>query len=143
MSTEEKHAREHRRRNLDYVLKIEATTPQHLARKLVCETNYISQLRNGFRPITFNTARLIEDAARLTRLSLDNPETSNAPSVTQVTDSELADLVASDVKDKCKTHGKPTRGEMFDAMVRLCLLDAHARGYSKGRVDYIVEEFLK
>lgn len=143
MSIQEQHAREHRRRNLDYALKIEATTPQYLARKLSCETNYISQLRNGFRPISFETARLIEAAAGLTRLSLDSPANESTSSVTRITDLELAELIASDVKEKCKAHGKPARGELFDAMVRLCVLDARARGYSKGRVHYIVEEFLK
>lgn len=141
MTAEEKRLREVRRKNLEYMLTVEATTPTTLARKMACDASYVSQLRNGHRPITFDVARQLEGAAQQLRMSLDSPI--DATLVSPVTDNDLERVITSVVKDLCKAHNKPTRGDIFDAMVKLCLADARARGYSEGRVQYIVGEFLK
>lgn len=139
MTAQERALREARQRNLDYALKTAATSPQQLARKLKCETNYISQLRNGFRAITFETARQIEEAEGWTRLSLDDPPSS----VTSFSDTDVSEKIPSIVRNLFAAHKRLPRGELYEAAVRLCIVDARERGFSEGRVRFIVEEFLK
>jgi transcriptional regulator with XRE-family HTH domain len=63
--------REIRMRNLDDALRQGTTTPQRLAKALSVNTSYVAQLRIGFRPITDELARKIEEAAGWPPLALD------------------------------------------------------------------------
>lgn len=141
LNPEELQLREYRRRNLDYALRVERTTPQQLAKRLACETNYISQLRQGHRSITFETARKIEQAEGWSRLSLDSPP--QAVPSEPTTEAEIQSAVTGVLREICKAHRKPTRGALFDAMLKLCVADAIARGYNEGRVRFIAGEFFK
>lgn len=142
VSVEEQKVREHRMRNLDYALKTAVTSPHTLAKKLACDTSYVSQLRNGFRPITSDVARQIEAVENWIRFSLDSPAR-QAPNVTPVTDSQIIDLIKTRAQEYCKKAGRIPKGKLFDAAVQFCIVDAQERGFSEGRVKHILEEFLK
>lgn len=139
---EERQLREYRRKNLDYLLNAPGgIDPQTLAKKLKCESNYVSQLRGGHRPITFNKARDIEQAAGVTRLSLDSPP--QPVPKEPLTHDDLRSTVIAVLKDECRLHNKVPRGALFDSMVESCVVDASLRGYNEGRVRHIAGVFLK
>lgn len=129
-------------RNLDYQLKTAETTPQTLAKKLNCDTSYVSQLRNGFRPITFEAARQIEEAEGWGRLTLDDPP-SSVKTVTEFTEADIDKKIQSLARELFHNYKRPAKGDFFDTAVRLCIIDARERGFSEGRVRFIVQEFLK
>lgn len=140
MSTEERVLRENRRKNLVDLLR--ERSADYVAKLIDSNASYISQLKNGFRPVTFETARAIETAMRAPRLSLDSPPGSVA-SVSSITDKELSGMIASLLNEICKLHNRAARGDTYEAMLRLCVVDARARGYNEGRVRYLAKEFLQ
>ena len=142
VSAEEQKLRGYRMKNLDLALKQAHTTPQELAKKLDCDTSYVSQLRNGFRPITSDVARTIEEKSGWRRFHLDSA-VHREPTVSPITDKEVLDLIQQLAKGVAKKNRRAGHGDLFDAAVKFATIDANERGFSEGRVTHILEEFLK